>query len=150
MTNALPIAATSNPHYLRLGGHDAVQRLVGAFYRAMSSRPDAQVIRAMHAPDLRSTETILVKYLCEWLGGPKAYSPERGAPMLRRRHQPFHIDAAARDAWMACMRQALAETCADAALRAELDTAFTKIADVIRNTESHHAESTHSPHRSAP
>jgi hemoglobin len=153
MPNALPIAATPNPHYQRLGGHDAVQHLVAAFYGAMRTRPDAQVIRAMHEPDLRPTEAILVKYLSEWLGGPKVYSPERGAPMLRRRHQPFDIDASARDAWMACMRQALAETCADAALRAELDAAFHKIADFIRNTdsnraESNPAESTHSPHRS--
>jgi len=144
MTTALPIASVSNPHYLRLGGHDAVQRLVAAFYRAMNARADAQVIRAMHEPDLRPTEAILVKYLSEWLGGPKAYSPERGAPMLRRRHHPFDIDAAARDAWMACMRQALAETCADAALCAELDAAFYKIADFIRNTESNHPH-----HRSA-
>jgi hemoglobin len=144
MSNALPIASALNPHYQRLGGHDAVQRLVEAFYRAMDERPDAQVIRAMHEPDLRPTQAILVKYVSEWLGGPRAYSPERGAPMLRRRHQAFDIDVAARDAWMGCMRRALAETCVDEALRAELDAAFYKIADFIRNTESNHP-----PYRSA-
>jgi len=92
----------------------------------------------MHEPDLRATKAVLVNYLCEWMGGPKAYSASRGAPMLRRRHQPFDIDASARDAWMACMRQALAETCADEGLRAELDAAFYKIADFIRNTEYGH------------
>ena len=55
--------------------------------------------------------------------------------MLRRRHQPFQLDSAARDAWMLCMRQALAEVCADAGLRAELEAAFFKVADFIRNTE---------------
>jgi len=114
-----------------------VQALVDAFYKAMDTREDARVIRAMHEPDLRSTKAVLVKYLGEWLGGPKLYSPERGAPMLRRRHQPFDIDAAARDAWMACMRQALAEVCGDDTLRAELDAAFYKVADFIRNTENH-------------
>lgn len=126
---------SSNRHYERLGGLPAVTALVDAFYRAMDSRPDATVIRAMHEPDLRATKAVLVKYLCEWMGGPKAYSPERGAPMLRRRHQPFDIDTAARDAWMACMRQALDEVCADAGLRSELDAAFYKVADFIRNTE---------------
>ena len=63
--------------------------------------------------------------------------------MLRRRHQPFDIDSAARDAWMACMRQALAETCPDEALRAELDAAFYKVAEVIRNRESGGAARAH-------
>lgn len=146
---ALPTPAP-NPHYQRLGGHDAVVRLVTAFYRAMDQRADARVIRAMHEPDLASTRTVLVKYLSEWLGGPRAYTPERGAPMLRRRHLAFDIDAAARDAWMACMRQALAETCADHALRAELDAAFYKVADFIRNTESTPTADPLSPTRSAP
>lgn len=126
---------TSNPHYARLGGLDQVVRLVDAFYRAMDTLPEAQVIRAMHEPDLSATKAVLVKYLGEWMGGPKLYTPERGAPMLRRRHQPFALDAAARDAWMLCMRQALHEVCADAGLRAELEAAFFKVADFIRNTE---------------
>lgn len=131
----LPPVQTANPHWQRLGGHDAVVRLVDAFYRAMDTRPDAATIRTMHADDLRDTQRVLVTYLSEWLGGPKAYSAERGSPMLRRRHHPFKIDAAARDAWMACMRQALAETCADAELRAQLEAAFYKVADFIRNTD---------------
>lgn len=124
----------TNRHYARLGGQPAVTALVDAFYRAMDTRDDARVIRAMHAPDLRDTREVLVKYLSEWMGGPKLYTPERGAPALRRRHQPFAIDAAARDAWMACMRQALAEVCPEAGLRAELDAAFYKVADFMCNT----------------
>lgn len=123
-----------NDHFERLGGHAQVVRLVEAFYRAMDTLPAAQAVRAMHEPDLGPTRAVLVKYLSEWMGGPKLYTPERGAPMLRRRHQPFPIDADARDAWMLCMRQALAEVCADVGLRAELDAAFYKVADFMRNT----------------
>lgn len=129
------IAPSPNPHYARLGGHEPIVRLVDAFYRAMDTLPEAATIRAMHEPDLRATKLVLVKYLSEWMGGPKLYTPERGAPMLRRRHQPFAIDSAARDAWMACMRQALSEVCTDAALSAELEAAFYKVADFIRNTD---------------
>lgn len=143
MSNALPTFQPTNPHYARLGGEPAVRRLVDAFYRAMDTRPDARTIRAMHEPDLSATKAVLVQYLCEWLGGPKAYSASRGAPMLRRRHHPFDIDAAARDAWMACMRQALDETCDDAALRDELIAAFYKVADFIRNTETGGASRPH-------
>ena len=137
MSTALPIvsAPPANPHYARIGGHEAIERLVEAFYRAMDTRADAGVIRAMHEPDLAPTRQVLVQYLSEWMGGPRDYSAQRGTPMLRRRHQPFDIDAAARDAWMACMRQALAECVPDEALRAEIDAAFWKIADFIRNTE---------------
>lgn len=137
--NALPpvAAAAANPHWQRLGGPDAVRRLVEAFYAAMDARSDAAAIRAMHDKDLDRTKQVLVSYLTEWLGGPKTYSAERGSPMLRRRHQVFKIDAAARDAWMACMRQALAETCPDdAELRSQLDAAFYKVADFIRNTDA--------------
>jgi len=130
------VAARANPHFARLGGAAAVVALVEAFYRAMDSREDSRTIRAMHASDLAPTKAVLVKYLSEWMGGPSQYSAEHGPPMLRRRHHPFDIDADARDAWMACMRQALAETCADEVLRGELEAAFAKIASHIRNTES--------------
>jgi hemoglobin len=133
---ALPVlAATPNQHFARIGGREPIAALVQAFYRAMDTRPDAAAIRAMHDPDLRRTKAVLVDYLCEWMGGPRNYSAQRGTPMLRRRHQPFDIDSAARDAWMACMRQALDECQVEPGLRAELDAAFWKIADFIRNTE---------------
>jgi hemoglobin len=135
--NSLPVisAKPANPHYERLGGHEAIVVLVDAFYRAMDTRPDAATVRAMHEADLTATKGVLIRYLSEWMGGPRLYSPERGSPMLRRKHHAFDIDASARDAWMACMRQALAEVVPDDTLRAELDAAFHKIADFIRNTE---------------
>ncbi len=125
-----------NPHYDRFGGQEAVQRLVDAFYRAMDELPQARTIRAMHEADLGPTRQLLTRYLSEWMGGPGLYTPERGAPRLRRRHMPFAIDAAARDAWMACMRQALAETCADASLRSELEAAFRRVAEALVNTQA--------------
>ena len=135
MHTSPPIAArVVNPHFERIGGRAGIERLVDAFYRAMDTRDDARTIRAMHEPDLGPTKDVLVKYLSEWMGGMRDYSAQRGAPALRRRHLPFAIDADARDAWIVCMRQALAETCVDTALNAELDAAFRKIADHIRNT----------------
>ncbi|PXW94358.1 hemoglobin [Sphaerotilus hippei] len=143
IVGATATAVPAPAHYARLGGHDAVVRLVEAFYKAMDTRADAVVIRAMHEPDLRATRELLVKYLSEWMGGPRLYAPERGAPMLRRRHQPFDIDASARDAWMACMRQAMDDTGVEPALRQELDQAFHKVADFIRNTEHGGSERPH-------
>lgn len=138
MNPALPLAVSTNPHYERIGGAAAVERLVQAFYRAMDQRPEAAAIRAMHDSDLHETRRVLALYLAEWMGGPKAYSAERGAPMLRRRHHPFEIDAAAREAWMGCMRQALSQTCSDGALRQELEAAFAKVAHAVVNTVPPH------------
>jgi hemoglobin len=135
MSNALPVlSAPVNPHLQRFGGPAAVSRLVEAFYRAMDTRADARTIRAMHEPDLTRTRAVLVDYLCEWMGGERRYSERHGPPALRRRHLPFAIDDSASLAWMACMRQALEETCADAALRTELEAAFFKTAQHLRNT----------------
>jgi hemoglobin len=43
------------------------------------------------------------------------------------------IDSAARDAWMLCMRGALAETVADEQARAAIDESMARLADWMRN-----------------
>lgn len=129
-----PAAPSMAPsHFEMIGGHDGVVRLVNTFYREMDTRPDAAGIRAMHEPDLSSTKAVLVLYLCEWLGGPKDYTAQRGHPRLRMRHAGFSIGAAERDAWLACMQAALADTDATLALRSTLMAAFFKTADFMRN-----------------
>lgn len=134
-------AATSSQHNLQsashfeaLGGRDGVARLVNAFYGHMDARSDTRGIRAMHAPDLASTQAVLALYLCEWLGGPKEYSVQRGHPRLRMRHGGFAIGAAERDAWLACLRAALVDVGATPTLRDALMHAFFRTADWMRNT----------------
>ena len=117
----------------RVGGAVVIDRLVEAFYRRMDNLPEATVIRAMHAPDLGPVKSVLKRYLSEWTGGPKLYSPEKGHPRLRQRHMGFAIGDAERDAWLLCMRGATAETIADDRARQELDVALTKLADWMRN-----------------
>ena len=133
--NTPVLAPARNPHFDLVGGTAGVERLVEAFYRRMDTLPEAAGIRAMHEPDLASTKAVLRLYLGEWLGGPKAYSQQRGHPRLRMRHAAFRIGAAERDAWLLCMRGALDEVVADAALREQLMNAFFKTADWIRNDE---------------
>jgi hemoglobin len=117
----------------RVGGAVTIDRLVEAFYSRMEELPEARTIRAMHPPDLGSVKNVLKRYLSEWTGGPKLYSPEKGHPRLRQRHMGFAIGNAERDAWLKCMRGALAETVADDRARQELDAAMTKLADWMRN-----------------
>ena len=117
----------------RIGGADAVDRLVEAFYGYMDSLPEARIIRRLHANDLTSTKEVLKRYLGEWMGGPKLYSQERGHPRLRMRHIRFKIGEAERDAWLKCMRAALDDVVGPSPLRDELDGALTKLADWMRN-----------------
>jgi hemoglobin len=133
MTTLHVVPKSANPHLDRLGGREAVARLVDAFYGAMDRRADARVLRAMHADDLAETKAVLVMYLVEWLGGARQYSAERGPPRLGRVHRPFAIDAAARIAWMNCMDEALNAECTDAGLRNELLVAFGKLAVHLQN-----------------
>lgn len=137
------IGAPHNPHFARIGGTEAIARLVERFYVHMDARADAQVVRAMHPADLGPVKAVLVRYLTEWTGGPQVYSAERGKPRLRRKHLPFAIGAPEREAWLACMTQALADTVDDDQLRRELLDAFSRTADFIRNDQ----ESTHDHHR---
>ena len=128
-----PQVAPHNPHFAQIGGAEAVDRLVEAFYRRVETLPEAAGIRAMHARDLTATKEVLKRYLNEWLGGPRLYSRDRGQPRLRRAHAPFSIGPAERDAWMLCMRGALAEVVSDETLRGQLERAFFKIAETVRN-----------------
>lgn len=126
-------AAGANPHYRLLGGEPAVRQLVAHFYDAMDRRSDAMFIRALHPADLGQARERLFQFLSGWLGGPPLYAERHGPPRLRRAHAAFAIDAAARDAWMACMDQALGAVVRDPGLRDELRAAFMKVATALVN-----------------
>jgi hemoglobin len=119
--------------FARVGGAPTIDRLVESFYARMDALPEAETIRAMHAPDLEPTKEVLKRYLGEWMGGPKHYSAERGHPRLRQRHQGFPIGDAERDAWLLCMRGALDETIDDAEARQEIYDLLSRLADWMRN-----------------
>lgn len=125
--------AVESSMFERIGGTAVIDRLVESFYRRMDTLPEASGIRAMHQDDLVSTKQVLKRYLTEWAGGPKLYSPEKGHPRLRQRHMGFPIGNSERDAWLLCMRGALEETVVNEAARRELDVALSRLADWMRN-----------------
>ena len=121
-----------NP-YERLGGEAALRRLVHRFYELMDTLPDATAIRAMHAEDLTVARDKLFMFLSGWLGGPSLYIERFGHPRLRARHLPFPIDETARDQWLLCMNKALSELVDDNDFRTQLQDAFLRTADHMRN-----------------
>jgi hemoglobin len=119
--------------FQRIGGQPTVDRIIDSFYDRMDTLPEAQVIRDLHPQDLNPTRVILKKYLGEWLGGPPAYTSERGHPRLRARHLPFSIGDAERDAWMFCMRGAMEEIVTDHEARETILLKLSQLADWMRN-----------------
>jgi len=125
-------AAAPTP-YERLGGDAAVRALVERFYDLIDREPAYAAIRRLHATDLAGARSKLYWYLSGWLGGPELYVERFGHPRLRARHLPFSIGTPERDAWLACMRQAMQDTGVPDALREALAAAFFKTADWMRN-----------------
>jgi hemoglobin len=119
--------------FVRIGGAEAVDRLVESFYGRMDRLPEARLIRDMHLADLGHIKDTLKRYLGEWLGGPKLYSAEKGHPRLRARHLAFKIGAPERDAWLLCMSGALEEAVDDLETRETIEAAFATLADWMRN-----------------
>lgn len=107
-----PLAAAygqGDASYQAAGGLAGLERLSAAFYRYMALLPEAQRIRAMHAPDLSESQRKLAYFLSGWLGGPKLFSANYGPIIIPTAHQHLPVGAAERDAWMLCMSKAVAE-----------------------------------------
>lgn len=125
--------ANANPHYGRLGGAEAVRGLVDRFYDLMDEDPDYYGIRKLHPQDLGESRNKLFWFLSEWTGGPKLFAEHVGQPVLRRRHAPFSIGVSERDQWMGCMVRAMQDVGLEDDLRMQLQHAFFKTADFMRN-----------------
>ncbi len=120
-------------HYERIGGAEKVRALVQRFYQIMDELPESYGIRKLHPESLQGSEDKLFKFLSGWMGGPQLFIEQYGHPMLRQRHLPFPIGNSEREQWLMCMEKALQDVVEDAALRAELNASFAKVADHMRN-----------------
>ncbi|MES9926160.1 MAG: group II truncated hemoglobin [Candidatus Thiodiazotropha endolucinida] len=121
--------------YEKIGGEAAVSELVDRFYNLMDQQQEAKKIRDLHAKSLKISREKLFLFLSGWLGGPDLYVQKYGHPRLRARHLPFSIGIEERDQWIYCMRKALSAMNLDAKLQEELNQAFFRTADFMRNRD---------------
>lgn len=91
-----------------------VRRLVEAFYPKVQEQP---LLAPLFPEDILPVMEKQYLFLSQFLGGPSLYSDEFGHPMMRARHMPFPITRERADAWLECMRQALAESGLEAELQ---------------------------------
>jgi hemoglobin len=117
--------------YEEVGGEETFRRLVKVFYDGVREDP---VLRPLYPEeDLDAAEERLGLFLMQYWGGPTTYSGQRGHPRLRRRHAPFPIGVAERDAWLANMRVAVEDVGLDEAHEAQLWAYLVQAADSLRN-----------------
>jgi hemoglobin len=93
--------------YTAVGGQAFFDDLVDRFYQRVERDP---VLRPLYPTDLAPSKRHLALFLGQYWGGPQTYSEQRGHPMLRRRHLPFAIGRAERDAWFEHMSAAVWES----------------------------------------
>ncbi len=118
------------------GGEAGVRKLVDAFYDRMEFEPEFEGIRKLHPTTLDGSRDKLFWFFCGWLGGPNHYVERFGHPRLRARHLPFSIGEPERDAWMACMKQALTDCDTPSEVSDWLLKQLSGTADWMRNRES--------------
>ena len=92
-------------YYEEFGGEPFFADLVSQFYAHVATN---EILRPMYPEsDMKGAARRLQMFLEQYWGGPTTYQEERGHPRLRMRHAGFHINPAARDAWMSCMKAAV-------------------------------------------
>lgn len=131
----MQIQASPENHFERIGGETAVEQLVTRFYDIMQQSPQAKEILDLHPKDLSGARTKLYEFLVGWMGGPPIYIEKHGHPRLRMRHIHVAIGELERDQWMYCINTAMRELAIKSPLQEELQQAFYKVADFMRNKE---------------
>jgi hemoglobin len=91
------------------GGQAGIRKLVDRFYDEMERLPQARKILEMHPKDLETSRDKLALFLCGWLGGPRLYPEKYGPISIPLAHQHLAIGPAEKEAWLQCMRIAVAE-----------------------------------------
>ena len=117
--------------YEQVGGEKFFSNLVSQFYAHVATDP---ILRPMYPDsDLKAAAERLQMFLEQYWGGPTTYQETRGHPRLRIRHAGFHINAAARDAWLNAMRTVLDGIEMDEMLRGQLWSYFEMAAQSMVN-----------------
>jgi len=96
--------------YEAIGGQDKIRSIVDRFYDIIDA----------DAPNVRSLL-------------PALYTPERGDPRMKMRHNPFAIGGAEVESWLICFGRALDDNGIEGDIRSFLDERFTALAHHMQN-----------------
>jgi hemoglobin len=113
MSEADPAIRPQLP-FERVGGREAIARMVNRFYDLMDAEPAYAGLRAMHAPDLSPMRESLTDFLMAWMGGPRDWFERRPGACIMSAHRRLPgISMATATQWVLAMKQAAEETLPD-------------------------------------
>lgn len=95
--------------YQAAGEYEGIKQLVDDFYDIMSELKESKQVRDMHPDDLELSRDKLTRFLCAWTGGPRLYREKYGPISIPQAHSHLTIGSAEKDAWLLCMKKALAK-----------------------------------------
>ena len=98
-----PRVTPPNPAIYAAMGTENVYAMLRDFYKEL----EQSRIRAMFPADMEAASERSAAFFVGLLGGPPLYQQLYGPPMMRARHMPFPINAAARQVWLACFARVL-------------------------------------------
>lgn len=90
------------------GGLEGITKLANDFYDQMERLPEARRILHMHPTDLTESREKLARFLCGYMNGPALYEEKYGPIQLAPAHAHLRIGTAEKEAWLLCMKNALA------------------------------------------
>lgn len=118
-------------YYEILGGEETIQKLVNSFYPRVYSDPD---LSPLFLGDMEEVKRKQKMFLTQFLGGPKLYSEEFGAPIMKYRHLNFEITPRRAQAWLKCMKEAMDEAGLEGEAREFFYERLTEIANFFVNS----------------
>lgn len=98
------VSAPSAEIYERMG-LDAIVQMIEDFYREL----EKSTLRPLFPEDMVAASRKSAAFFVGLLGGPPLYHQLYGNPAMRARHMPFVIDEAARQEWLRCFDEVLAD-----------------------------------------
>lgn len=106
-TSTIPFGV-ADASFQAAGGEAGLSRLVEDFYSIMDERESAACVRRLYPQDLSKPRARLAAFLCGWLGGPRRYAERYGSINIPQFHTRWAVGEPERDAWLACMADAIA------------------------------------------
>jgi hemoglobin len=103
-----PQTQRPDPAIFEAMGEENINRMIHDFYAEL----EKSSIRGLFPSDMSASADRSAAFFIGLLGGPPRYQERYGEPMLRARHMPFPIDAAAREVWLGCFKRVLSRSSA--------------------------------------
>lgn len=100
-----PRVAAPDPAIYEAMGEANIFAMLEDFYQKL----EQSALRSMFPKNMVKASQKSAAFFVGLLGGPPLYHERYGNPMMRARHMPFVIDEAARQEWLACFDQVLAD-----------------------------------------